>query len=44
MLDAAKGFPATKLLSHIAMMTLEEKWLQEGALDTRLPFIDLALL
>ena len=44
MLDAAKGFPATKLLSHIAVMTLEEKWLQEGALDTRLPFIDLALL
>jgi hypothetical protein len=44
MLDAAKGFPATKLVSHIAMMALEEQWLHEGAVNTHLPFIDLALL
>jgi acetyltransferase (GNAT) family protein len=44
MLGAADGFRATKLVSHIALMSLEEKWLREGAVDTRLPFIDLALL
>lgn len=44
MLKAANGFPSTKLVSHIAMFALEAKWLQEGAVDTHLPFIDLALL
>lgn len=44
MLWATRGFGETSLVSHIALMTLDGRWLIDGALDTRMPFIDLALL
>lgn len=44
MLKATDSFLGTNLVSHIALMTLRSKWLEDGAVDTRLPFIDLALL
>jgi hypothetical protein len=43
-LHAADGFPGTNLVSQIALVTLDAKWLADGALDARLPFVDLALL
>jgi len=44
MLEATRGFWTTGVVSHVALLSLEERWLKDGAIDTRLPFIDLALL
>ena len=44
LLHAARGFPGTNLVSQIALVSLDAKWLVDGALDSRLPFVDLALL
>jgi hypothetical protein len=44
LLHAADGFPGTNLVSQIALFTLDANWLVDGALDSRLPFVDLALL
>jgi hypothetical protein len=41
MLRAAHGFPATNLVSNIALFSLHNQWPEY---DVRLPFIDLALL
>lgn len=44
MLEATHGFRTTSTVSHVVLFPLEEKWHQDGAIDTRLPYIDLALL
>jgi RimJ/RimL family protein N-acetyltransferase len=43
-LEALKGFQTDSLTFAVSLVVLDTKWLAEGALDDRLPFIDVALL
>jgi hypothetical protein len=42
--DALQGFQTESLTFAVSLVVLDTKWLAEGALDDRLPFIDVALL
>jgi hypothetical protein len=44
LLEATRGYWVDRLHFSIALLARDQKWFREGALDTRLPFIDLALL
>jgi hypothetical protein len=44
MIEATRGFRTTSTASHVVVIPLETRWQDDGALDTRLPYIDLALL
>jgi hypothetical protein len=43
-LEATRGFARTEVVSDIALFSLGEKWLKPGAIQTTLPFIDIAFL
>ena len=43
-LEAARGYPVSGLAFQVALLDLGGGWLNDGAVDTRLPFVDLALL
>lgn len=44
MLGATRGFAKTQVVSDIALFSLGDRWLEPGAIQTSLPFIDIALL
>lgn len=44
MIAATRGFRTTSTVSHVVAFPLETRWQDDGAIDTRLPYIDLALL
>ncbi|MFN0106296.1 MAG: GNAT family N-acetyltransferase [Bryobacteraceae bacterium] len=44
LLEATHGYWVDRLRFGIALIALNRKWFGEGALDTRLPFIDVAML
>jgi hypothetical protein len=44
MLEATRGFQTTSIVSNVALFPLEKRWREDGAIDTRSPYIDLALL
>jgi hypothetical protein len=44
MLEATRGFQTTSIVSNVALFPLEKRWHEDGAIDTRSPYIDLALL
>jgi hypothetical protein len=43
-LEATKGFIRTEVSSDIALFSIGESWLQPGAIQKSLPFIDIAFL
>lgn len=44
LLAATQGYWADHLRFQIALVGLDQKWFTPGAVDTRLPFVDLAML
>jgi hypothetical protein len=43
-IEATRGFQTTSTVSHVVVFPLDKRWQDDGAIETRLPYIDLALL